>query len=183
MTPRELQTLILTGPKAALCAPHVHTNEMPKIDGAAAFAKDKAIADILSDGRTRVASRMISERGVRGALPVIEAASFLRDLRALSEAQAAPEWLAPVLDGLGIAQEEHWAYFDTLQSGWYWLQDAQGLDLGEGKTQDLLSMLAVGPPDVHVKAAAAKLKAHARVDDPITAAEVSNALRGPWGDE
>lgn len=39
---------ITGGPLAAECAPHVHTNAMPRITGAEAFAKDRAIADLLN---------------------------------------------------------------------------------------------------------------------------------------
>lgn len=44
-----LRDEILTGPKAAECAPHVVTNDMPKDTDY--MAKDQAIADILNAGR------------------------------------------------------------------------------------------------------------------------------------
>ena len=53
MTPQFLRALQAEIEATPACAQHVHTNDMPKISGAEALAKDQAIAAIINVGRTR----------------------------------------------------------------------------------------------------------------------------------
>lgn len=208
MTPRELQALILSGPRAAECAPFVrengpaetYTEQIPlEVDGVvqkdqageiimrtvtrkvSPYANDKAIADIISQGRNRLVSRMISERGVREALPVVQGYAFLRTLRELNEANEAPAWLTAAFDQAGIPAPAHAAYFDTVKCGWDWLRNDAGLDLGAAKVQALLDIIALGQPGL--VDAVVTLKQLAMAEDRVTPEQVSVALRGPWGDE
>ena len=174
---RALQAQILAN---HACQQHVITNDMPRIASAEAFAKDAAIAEILSVGRTRLAPFMISERGVRANLPIKDGALFIKTLRDLSEASDVPAWLSAALGQIGVAEEDKWAYFDTLQCGYTWLR-ADGLDVGEATVRQLLDLLGLGVPPL--AGAIAHLKSLGMEPDPITAADVSLALRGPWGDE
>jgi hypothetical protein len=158
------------------CAPHIHTNDMPKIGSAEAVAKDRAIADILSDGRKRRQSNMITERGVREALPILDASVFLKALRELETATELPAGIADLLTLAGVPADDHWAYLETLKCGWSWLR-GDGLDVGSDKVAEMLELIGGGIPAS--AAACLALTDLAWVDDPITADDVSRAVRGP----
>ena len=162
MTPRQLQTLILTGPKAAECSPHVHTNDMPKIPASEALAKDSAIAAILSEGRKEVRSLMISERGI------------------LSRYSGGPVAADAVLAKLeAVANGEH-ALASLVRRVMRFLGTADGIDIGDPATQAMIDALVAY--SLLTEDEGTKLKALALHDAPFTAAEVSNAVRGPWDD-
>jgi hypothetical protein len=153
---------------------------MPKISGPEAYAKDSAVAAIVSAGRVRLQTRMISARGVRESLTIVDGATFLKVLRELSEEVTVPAWLSTVLTALTVPVGAHWAYFDTLQCAWGWLQ-GDGLDLAATKTRSMLDLIVAGHPEL--VSASVTLKALAEVSDPVSVADVSLAIRGPWGDE
>lgn len=173
---RSLQAQILGNEE---CLPYIITNDMPRVPGEEAVKRDKAIAEIISRGRTKRTSYMITERGVRAILPIADGALFIRTLRQLQTATEMPAWLSAALDG--IADEEtKWAYLDTLQCGYPWLQ-GDGLDVGDETLRMLLDLLARGLPSL--ERGVSMLKKLGEEDDAVTAADVSRALRGPWGDE
>lgn len=175
---RALQAEIQADPE---CAPFVHLNTDPKISGTEAFAKDKAIADIRNAKRPPKARPcLLSERGVRSALPIVQGALLIKTLRDLEQASEPPAWLTATLTALKVPTGDQWAYFDTIQCGHAWLR-AEGLDVGVQRTRDMLDVLAAGVPQL--AEAAATLKALGLQPDDITADQVSRALRGPWGDE
>ena len=58
------------------CVPYITPSE-PKVSSEIARANDQAIADILNVSRVRRVSRMITERGIREALPIKDASVFL----------------------------------------------------------------------------------------------------------
>jgi hypothetical protein len=174
---RALQTQILAD---AECAPHVHTNDMPRISSEEVRVKDAAVAQIISGKRTRLVSKTVTERGVRAAMSIMDGSLFIKTLRELSEATTAPAWLTTVLTAMGVPGPAQWAYFETLQCGYPWLR-ADGLDVGEPTVRQLLDLLAAGVPSLG--AATVQLKSLGVVPDPVTADQVSRAVRGPWGDE
>lgn len=144
------------------CAPHVYTNDMPKLSGADVVLKDQAIADIISVGRMRIVSHMVTERGVLESLGPADGDAFLTALEAIQ----APADLPIDLRG----------YIGAIRRGVAWLK-SDGLDVGAGTTRALLDALAMF--DVVAPAAVARLKALATQPDPVTAADVSRAVRGP----
>lgn len=168
MTPqflRDLQTAILAN---QACAEFVHTNDMPKISGSEAAVKDKAIADIISAGRTRLRSRLITDRGVISALGTQAGDAFLTALESFAVADLPPEHPMKA-DQAGIKRVLAWLKSDA------------GIELGDPQTQFLLGVFAqLGVVDA---GSAAIVKALGTEPDPVTADQVSRALRGPWGDE
>lgn len=168
MTPvflRSLQTAILAN---QACAQYVHTNDMPKISGAEVAVKDKAIADIISVGRTRLRSYFITDRGVISALGTQAGDAFLTAIESFAVAALAPEHPMKA-DQAGIKRVLAW------------LKSDDGIELGDPQTQFLLGVFAqLGIVDV---GSAAIVKALGQEPDPVTASDVSRALRGPWGDE
>lgn len=181
MTPqllRALQAEILADDE---CTPFVHTNDMPKISSEEAVAKDRAVAAIRNAKRpAKPRPCLLSERGVRSSLPIVQGALLVKTLRDLEAATEPPGWLTAVLGALKVPAADQWAYFDALQCGHAWLR-AEGLDVSVQRTRDMLDVLAAGVPEL--AEAATTLKALGRQPDDITADQVSRALRGPWGDE
>lgn len=137
---------------------------------------DAAIATAVSQGRTRLQSITVSERGVRSALSIVDGASFIKLLRDLSAATTAPAWVTGVCDALGIPASIRWAYLDTLQCAYPWLQ-REGLDVGAKTTRDMLDLIAAGNPPL--AAACQAIKALAEVADPIDPYTVRRAV---WSD-
>lgn len=168
MTPaflRALQTAILA---SEACAEFVHTNDMPKIGSAEVAAKDKAIAAIISTGRTRLRSRMITDRGVISALGTQAGDAFLSAIEAFALADL------PAVHPLKADQA-------GIKRVLAWLKSDGGIELGDPQTQFLLGVFAqLGIVDAN---SAAVIRALGQEADPVSASEVSRALRGPWGDE
>ena len=178
MTPQKLRGLQAEILADEECKPFVVTADEEKTD---AIERDRAIPAIRNDKRPpRLRPHMISERGVRASLSILEGAALIRTLRDLSAATDMPKWLSDVLAAVHVPAEMQWAYFDTMQCGYSWLR-GDGLDLGSKATRDMLGLIAAGVPALGL--AVAKLSALAEEPDTITADEVSRALRGPWGDE
>lgn len=147
----------------------------PALQALAEAGNTQAIADALSVGRTRVVSRMITERGVR-ALPVLPRSrhALLQTLR--DAATTTPAWLVPTLTALGVPQEDHAAMADDIASAHGWLLNADGLDIGTSAARSMLDLIAASVPAA--AAACAAVKALATVPDPIAHTQVGAALRG-----
>lgn len=163
MTPqflRALQSAILAN---ADCAQYAVTNDMPKVPGPEAVARDRAIAEIMSAGRTRLAPTRIGELGVLAKYPGGPVAADLVLGKLEAYASAAAQYSRLVARALrGLAS-------------------ADGLDFGDASTQAMLHVIdADGVIDA---TEAAALRGLALVPDPISPDQVSRALRGPWGDE
>jgi len=173
---RDLQKEILSDED---CQPFIVTADDEKTN---AVESDRAIAVIRNRKRPpKLRAHMISERGVRASLSIIDGAVLIKTLRDLSTAVGVPpQWLTDVLNAVKVHEPAHWAYFDTMQCGYTWLR-GDGLDLGSQATRDMLGLIAAGVPSL--APAVSTLKALAEEPDNITADEVSRALRGPWGDE
>lgn len=152
MTPqflRALQTAILASEP---CAEYVHTNDMPKISSTEAATKDKAIADIISVGRTRAKAFEIGKGTIVEVLGLAGANAFL-----------------DIIDGdTTYRHVKH-----LLQNGRLRVDSALVVQLVQGFMQAGVISANGG----------AALLALGREPDPVTAADVSRALRGPWGDE
>lgn len=170
-----LRSSILSGPNAPACAEHVVTNDSPKDPDY--YAKDCAIAALISDGRTRRASRVVNELDIRRLLPVLDASRLIKALRDLESATSLPPGIAGLLTAAGVPESDHWAYLETLQSGYAWLR-ADGLDVGTERVLEMLQLIGGGLPET--SAACTQLAALGLVPDPVTPADVSRALRGPW---
>lgn len=183
MTPEFLRSLQTTILASEPCAQYVHTNDMPKISSVEVAAKDKAIADIISAGRFRYQERLITTRGIRAVLSVTEAFAFIGLMKTLNAASEAPQWMADLFTAVGIPAPAHPAYFDAFQEAFGWLKaGGEGIDIGDATAHQMMDLLAAADP-AQWGPIVAKLKAAAQVPDPVTAADVSRALRGPWGDE
>lgn len=153
-TPQNLRAAILA---SEACLPHVHLAEMPAITGAEARAKDQAVADILNAAATyrEVVSRTIGIGTVLDTLGAEAGALVLDSLTALSAS------IRPL----------HYAMI---------LLDRGDLDVGLESVRNQINALT---PTVFTPQQAQAILALAEQPITITAAQVSIALRGPWGDE
>lgn len=147
-----LHAAITAGPFATACAPHVHTSEMPRIGGQEARAKDQAIADILNAGGaiTTITRRTLGIGTVLDALGPTDGAAVLDALYALAAS------VRPI----------HYALM---------LLERGDLDVGMASTRAQIDAL-VG--SALTAEQAARLKSLAEEPVPVTAADVSIALRG-----
>ena len=160
MTPaylRALQAAILAD---ANCQPHVHTNDMPKIPGAEAAAKDAAIAGILNGKAWGAASRPV---------PAWQAKKWLIKRG---------KWRAIVL----AANNDQHPAVDAAYAAVALAEDARmDADFLDPAADPMLdALVASGLIDAQDRAG---LEAMCRTASAVTASEVSRALRGPWGDE
>lgn len=161
---RALQNEILTGPKAAECAPHLVTNEMGKVADYA--VKDQTIADILNAGRApQIIKREVGDGAISLALGVPAGPVFMMQLELLANTAVTGETTPEQLAQIAIARQ-----------AWRSLSRA-GFDVGDPTVRAGLDMF-VGPLLTAEQANA--IKALAEVPEIITAADVSRALRGPW---
>lgn len=157
MTPRELQTEILAGPLANAWAALVHTNDMPKISGAEAMAKDQAIADlfnasVLYAGSVAVPAWQAKRTLIkRGRWRQIVLAAQNPDHPAVEAAYAA----------VALAEDARMA--------------ADFLDPAAAPL--MAALVATGLMSADDRAV---LEEMSRVPASIRAADVSRALRGPW---
>lgn len=167
MTPTQIMTLrdeILTGAKAAECAPHVVTNDMPKDPDY--MTKDQAIADLLNAGRApKIIKREVGDGMISLALGVPDGPVFLMQLEMLANQTV-------TLD----TPTEQMAQIAVARQAWRSLNRA-GFDVGDTTVRAGLDMF-VGSLLTADQATA--IKALAETPDFVTAAEVSRALRGPW---
>ena len=156
-----LREEILTGPKAADCAPYVVTNDMPKdLDY---MAKDQSIADILNQGRApKIIKREVGDGLISLALGVPAGPVFLMQLEMLSN--------MPVTQDTPL---EQMAQIAVARQAWRSLIKG-GFDVGDMTVRAGLDMF-VGTLLTQEQAGA--VKALAEVPDVVTAADVSRALR------
>jgi len=141
------------------CTAHVITNDMPKdLDY---YAKDSAIADIFNaSSGTRLVERYENAIGIMSALGAVTGAAILEKLDQAKAGIPALKWAMLAMD------------------------DPQGINLGDPETQAMLDDLATGGVITQAEADAVKALAiqpsslaYETVGQPITAADVSIALR------
>ena len=156
-----LRDEILTGPKAADCAPYVVTNDMPKdLDY---MAKDQVIADILNAGRApKIIKREVGDGLISLALGVPAGPVFLMQLEMLSNMPVTQETPLEQLAQIAVARQA----WRSLIKG--------GFDVGDMTVRAGLDMF-VGSLLTAEQASA--IKALAESPDIVTAADVSIALR------
>lgn len=154
---RALQAAILATPA---CAEHVHTNDMAKITGDEAAAKDRAIAAVMNAAGHGAGTR---------AVPAWQAKKLLiKRGRWRSIVLAANDAQHPAVEAayaaVALAEDAR--------------MDADFLDPAADPLLDAL--VATALIDAADRAA---LEAMCRTPSAVTPDEVSRALRGPWGDE
>ena len=156
-----LRDEILTGPKAADCAPYVVTNDMPKdLDY---MAKDQSIADILNQGRApKIIKREVGDGLISLALGVPAGPVFLMQLEMLSNMPVTQETPLEQMAQIAVARQA----WRSLIKG--------GFDVGDMTVRAGLDMF-VGSLLTAEQASA--IKALAETPDIVTAADVSIALR------
>lgn len=145
------------------CGPYVVTNDMPKDPDYA--AKDRAIAELLSAGRTRIASRLVGDGAVSLALGIPAGPLFLYQLELAATTTPAPD-----------ATPEQIAQHAIARQAWRSLEKSM-LDIGR---QDVRAALDAFVGVLLTPDQCAAIKGLAVVPDTVTADHVSRALRGPW---
>lgn len=129
-----------------------------------ALRDDVAIVDTLSMGRTRPASRLITERGVISALGPVDGEALLSGLEAFAAATLPAEHPLAAQHA-GIARAIGWLK-----------PPSEGVDIGDALTRTLLSTLAaLGTPGI-TPARVDTLLALASEPDPIGLHQLSNVL-------
>lgn len=144
-------------------APLAVTPDMPK--DSAAPAKDRQIAALLSEGRTRVAPREVGDGEVSLALGIPAGPLFLYQLELAATTQ-------PPAD----ATQEQITQHAVARQAWRSLEKA-AFDVGRADVRAALDAF-VGV--LLTADEAASIKALADQPETITADQVSRALRGPW---
>ena len=158
---------ITAGPRAADCAPHVHTNTMQKITGAEAHAKDQAIADILNESTgTRYVDMNVNARTLLSVLGAVQGATILDKLEAVAASSSPVKWALKFLvsaEGINLGDPQTLGMLDALQG--------QGVFTSE----EVAAMKAI--------VAEPGSRALTVVGQAVTAADVSIAVRGgkDWG--
>lgn len=161
---RALQTEILSGPKAVDCVAYVNDGSDPSRK-ASAPSDDATIAAILSAGRVTIAQRQINDGDAAIALGVPGGPLFLYQLE-----------LAATSDLAQGATAQQVALYAVARQAWRSLTRGT-FDIGNSVVRQAIDAMV----DTLLTAEqATTLKALAEVPAPITAAEVSRALRGPW---
>jgi len=160
-----LKAEILSGPRAAECAPFVNDGSDPSRK-ATAPADDQAIAAILTPGRTTPGDALISDVDVAIALGIPAGPLFLYQLEQAATAPAGPG-----------AQEI--AIHAVARQVWRSIQRGD-FKIGNPTVRAAIDAM-IGTLLTDEQAAA--IKALAEVLAPVTAADVSRAMRGPWGSE
>lgn len=145
------------------CAPLAVTPDVPK--DPAAPAKDRQIAALLSEGRTRIASRLIGDGEIALALGIPGGPVFLYQLEQAASTPPAPD-----------ATPDQIAQHAVARQAWRSIEKG-ALDVGRAEVRAALDMF-VGVLLTTEQAAA--VKALAEQPDTVTADQVSRALRGPW---
>ena len=164
---RALQEEILSGPRASACAPFANDGSDPARKHSAP-SDDAAIAAILSEGRTRIVSREIGDGAVAIALGIPGGPVFLYQLELAAETSPGESATADQIAQHAIARQA----WRSLQKG--------ALDIGNAVVRDAIDAM-VGTLLTAEQAVA--VKALAEVADQVSVADVSLAMRGPWGDE
>ena len=147
--------------------------EIDSIAPMVAARTDGLIAESLSLGRIQLSSRHITERGVR-ALNVLPRHRMAL-LTVLKDAEVSvPGWFVPTLTAIGVPAADHAALSDDIKSAYYWLKNADGLDIGASGARGMLDIIAAAVPDA--APACVAVKALAELPNPISVNAVSDAL-------
>ena len=117
-------------------------------------------AAALSVGRTRLRSVLLTERGAMATLGVVDGEAALSALEAFARAPASGPLAA---QHAGIARMVGWL-------------GGAGIDIGDPLAQQLLDALAA--TGVLAPASVSKIKSLAQAPAPVSASEVSEAVRG-----
>jgi hypothetical protein len=164
---RDLQAEILSGPRAAQCAQYVNDGTNPARKHTAR-ADDEAIATILSAGRTAIAPMEIGDSAVAVALGIPAGPLFLYRL----------ELAATTQPDVGATDQQIAAHAVARQA---WRSLDKGVfNIGDSTVRAAIDAF-IGTLLTQDEADA--VKAIAATPDPVSAADVSRAMRGPWGDE
>jgi hypothetical protein len=164
---RDLQAEILSGPRAADCAQYVNDGTDPARKHTAR-EDDVAIAAILSEGRTKVVPKLIGDSDVAVALGIPAGPLFLYRLESLATTPPSSE-----------ATEQQVVAHAVARQAWRSLEK-DIFNIGDSSVRAAIDAF-VGT--LLTADEALTVKAIAELPAPVTAAEVSNAMRGPWGDE
>ncbi len=164
---RDLQAEILSGPRAADCAQYVNDGTDPARKHTAR-SDDEAIAEILSEGRTMVVEKLISDSDVAVALGIPAGPMFLYRLESLATTPPPAEAAEQQIVAHAVARQA----WRSLEKGVF--------NIGAPSVRSAIDSF-VGT--ILTAEEATAVKAMAEVPAPVSASEVSNAMRGPWGDE
>lgn len=152
--------------------------EIESIEPHLASRNDVAIAQVLSTGRVKYQTKMISERGVRAALSIPAGSALMRLFRE-ADADIAngviPAWLPPVLNAMSVPAEMHEDFAEAIGSAYRWLVQDAGLDIGSPASRQMLDLIAASNP-AKFGATVAIIKGLAGAADPINFNSVSDAL-------
>ena len=154
------------------------TAEIQTLEPLLAARNDVAIAAVLSTGRVKYQTKMISERGVRAALSIPAGSGLMRLFKEAAKDVAAgnvPAWLPTVLTAAGVPAEMHADYAEAIGSAHGWLLQDAGLDIGSAASRQMLDLIAMSNPAKY-GASTAAIKALASQPDPISFNAVSDAL-------
>ncbi len=173
MTPQQIAAIDSLRTAPGVLGGPLSQDQIDRLTPLVAIRNDADGAVIASEGLTRIEPRMLSERGVQ-SLPVLPRHyGALMDV--LEQASVStPAWFVPVLEALGVPTEDHAALTRALGSGYRWLLQDAGLDVGAKGTRDMLDIIAAGAPEAAPACAAAK--ALAVKPAPISVNAYSNAL-------
>jgi len=166
---RTLQTEILGGQQASACAPFVHTNIMPKIGAAEAATKDQAIADILNAVPDTIIADAITVEALFDALYQTGDYALLKAAQLGGDVDAAVAF-AMINDA------------QTLGGGRVHL-NAQTTTGQFSKVMGKGLITPAGMAAIQAKAVTETTRMKKLFGADVTAADVSRAVRGPWGDE
>lgn len=158
MTPEVITAL------QALVGRALTTDEQAALAPLVAVRNDVGIAALLSVGRVRIESRMLSERGVLSALGSQDGDVMLTALEAITSPESLP---VPLRGNYG-----------AIRRAVSWLK-GDGVDVGDPLTRGLLDALAA--TGVIQAASAAAIKRLAERPDPMPFGAVSDALNKAQG--
>lgn len=160
MTPEYLRALQAAILASQACAEHVITNDAPKAAADQARAADQAIADIMRAEGFGAGSRAVPAWQAKRTL--IKRGRW-RGIVMASQNDAHPA-VEAAYAAVALAEDSR--------------MDADFLDPAVGPL--LASLVAAGLLSEQDRD---DLESMSRTDSTVTAADVSRALRGPWGDE
>lgn len=158
-------------------------SEITTIDPLLVTRDDVAIAKVLSNGRVKYQTKMITERGVRAAMSTTGASTLLRLFKDAAKDVALgniPAWLPPVLTAVGVPASMHLDYAEAIASAQNWLLQEAGVDIGSPASRQMLDLIAMSDTAKY-GAAVTTLKGLASQPDPISFNDVSNALNKAEG--
>jgi len=155
-TQRQLQAIILARED---CAPHVHTNDMPKISGVEAYAKDQTIADILNGAGVGTGTQEVEAWKAKRYL--------IKRLKWRAIVDAADNPLHPAREACMVA-------VDLAET------DSMWADFADPDTAPMWGALVA--TSLLTAAERDEIQSWCRTPSTITAEQVSRALRGPWDD-